>query len=68
MSFLALKEMDSATHHLRIAFNNSQSSFRSDAGWYLALGLIYQNNKTEAISVLEQTSHPKKDELLSRIK
>jgi TolA-binding protein len=67
VSFLALHKADSAAHHLLNVWNNNQSSFRSDAGWYLALALLSQDKKTEARSILEQTSHPKKEELLSRI-
>lgn len=68
VSFLALKKTDSAVRHLRLAWDNSGSSFRSDAGWYLALALLDQGKKDEARTLLQQTNHPKKDELLSRIK
>lgn len=68
ISFLALQKADSAAYHLRPVWNNSQSSFRPDAGWYLALALLQEGKKTEAISLLEQSNHPRKAELLLRIK
>lgn len=68
VSFLALQKADSAEHHLLKVWNNNNSSFRPDAGWYLALALLHQGKKAEARSFLEKTSHPKKEELLSRIK
>lgn len=68
VSYLALHKADSAQHHLLQVWNNSQSSFRTDAGWYLALALLSQSKKTEARSLLEKISHPGKEELLPRIK
>ena len=67
VSFLALKKADSAEHHLLQVWNNNASHFRSDAGWYLALALVNQDKKAEARSILQQTNHPRKEELLSRI-
>lgn len=68
VAFLAMKKADSTVHHLRPVWNNKQSSFHADAGWYLALALLHQGKKSEAIPLLEQSNHPRKDELLSRLK
>lgn len=68
ISFLALEKPDSAALHLRPVWNNDTSSFFTDAGWYLSLALLSQGKKAEAKTLLQQTKHPKKDELLSRIK
>ncbi|MGB8194837.1 MAG: tetratricopeptide repeat protein [Chitinophagaceae bacterium] len=68
VSYLALHKADSAAHHLLQVWNSKESSFHSDAGWYIALSLLSQGKKTEARSFLEKTSHPKKEELLPRIK
>lgn len=68
VAFLALNKADSAVHHLLRTMDLQQSSFRSDASWYLSLALLKQNKEQEAISYLRQTTHPRKDELLSSLK
>jgi hypothetical protein len=67
ISFLALYKADSAEIHLRPVWNNDTSSFFTDAGWYLSLALLSQGKRAEARTLLQQTKHPKKDELLARI-
>lgn len=68
ISFLALHKADSAALYLRPVWNNNNSSFFTNAGWYLSLALLSQGKKAEAKTILQQTDHPKKEELLSRIK
>jgi tetratricopeptide (TPR) repeat protein len=68
VSFLALDQPDSAIHHFKLTLNNTQTPFRSDACWYLGLALVQQNKKEEALTWLQQTQHPKKDELLGQLK
>ncbi|HEX2534891.1 MAG TPA: tetratricopeptide repeat protein [Chitinophagaceae bacterium] len=68
VAYLALGQADSTIPHLRTVWGVPQGTFRTDAGWYLALALLRQNRKQEALSYLQQTTHPRKDELLSRLK
>lgn len=68
VAFLALEKADSAAYHLRLAADNTSSTFRPDAIWYLALCQLRLGNKNEAKALLQQTDHPEKAALLSRIK
>lgn len=68
VAFLALDQADSAVYHLLKTVDLQQSGFRSDANWYIGLALLKQNKEQEAMSYIRQTTHPRKDELLSSLK
>lgn len=67
-AFLALHDADSAVQHFERTLALPGDHFRSDAHWYLSLALLSENKKQEALKHLQQTGHPRKDELLSQLK
>jgi tetratricopeptide (TPR) repeat protein len=48
--------------------SQSESSFREDAVWYLALAYIRLDSKEKAVSLLEKNPSARTNELLSRLK
>jgi len=68
IAFFALGKTDSAANHLHLVSDNIKSAFVSEARWHLALCLLSKGEKAEARLLLQQTNHPKKEELLSQIK
>jgi tetratricopeptide (TPR) repeat protein len=68
MAFLSMDQADSAGHFFKQTLSLSNTSFQSDANWFLALSLLKQNKAAEAVPFLQQTKHPRKEELLSAIK
>lgn len=68
VAFLAMNQADSAIYHLQQSIKKENSSFSSDANWYLALSAIRKNDIASARAYLQHTQHPRRDELLSRLK
>jgi tetratricopeptide (TPR) repeat protein len=67
-AWMALQQADSAKNYFKKVTGQYQSVFRSDACWFLALTLLKQNRHPDAIMYLQQSSHPRKDDILSELK
>lgn len=68
VAFLAMDQPDSAIYHLQESVKKENSSFLSDANWYLALSLVRKNDIPGARTYLQRSDHLRKNELLSRLK
>ncbi|MCG2615368.1 hypothetical protein LZZ85_13795 [Terrimonas sp. NA20] len=68
LAFLSMDQPDSAAHFLKQTLSLNNTAFQSDANWFLALSLLKQNKTADAVPFLQQTKHPRKEELLSAIK
>jgi tetratricopeptide (TPR) repeat protein len=67
-AFLATEQSAKAIGYLERVTNSGSSVFVKDTYWYLALAWIREGDVTKAISWLELSDHPKKDELLARLR
>ena len=68
VAFLAKDEDDSAAFHLRRTLELPDTTFHSDASWFLGLIYLKQGKKEEAASFIRQSTHPRKQELLRQLK
>lgn len=68
VAMLSNNQTDSARYHLQQTLLDATTHFRSDANWFIGLSLIQQKNVTEARTYIEASTHPRKEELLARLK
>lgn len=67
-AFLANNNIDSAVYYFEKVSNNQKSAFLNDAYWYLGLASLKQQKSRNAILYIEKSNHPKKEEILRKLK
>jgi predicted Zn-dependent protease len=67
-AMLATERTEKAIGYLERVTTSGSSAFLKDTYWYLALAWIKEGDVTKAISWLELSDHPQRDELLKRLR
>lgn len=66
-AYLANNETGKAMEQLQQVVDKPNSPFVYDANWYMGLALLKSGKPTESIPYLQQSQHPKKEELLKTL-
>lgn len=67
-AYLATDKYEKAIDYFEKVTSQPGSYFLEDANWYLGLALLKMNKKDSAISHIEKSDHPQKDELLDKLR
>jgi tetratricopeptide (TPR) repeat protein len=67
-ALIADRQVKQALPYFDKTLTVSNSAFEQEARWFKALALLHMGKKQEAITLLEKTEHPEKENLLQKLK
>lgn len=67
-ALMADKQVDRAVPFFDEVMASTRSVFLQEARWYRAMAFLHAHDKGKAIAILEGTEHPKKDDLLQKLR
>lgn len=67
-AYLGMDNYNEAIEYFEKVASQTNSNFLEDADWYMGLALIKVNKKDKAITFIEKSNHPQKNELLEKLR